>query len=341
MAEPQETSTGKGGVRLDSVTHSYGRLVAVDDLSLDVPEGAFVSLLGPSGCGKSTTLRIVAGFETPDSGRVLIGGRDVTTLEARRRPTAMVFQNYALFPHMTVKENVSYGLKVRRMAKEAIAARVRDVLERVDLSEYLETPVTDLSGGQQQRAALARAVAVEPQVLLFDEPLSNLDVALRNQTRRELKELQRRIGVTSIYVTHDQEEALSLSDHVAVMRKGRIVQAGPPRSLYDEPDTAFVASFLGGANILRGDRARAVTGRSLKPEQAIAVRAEHVTFSDAGRLEGRIRSVQFLGHVTECIVEFAGADLRVLTSEGAPATGGIRFDVAGWREVRDDGGAAG
>lgn len=339
MAEPQAASSRGAGVRLENVTHSYGPLVAVDDLSLDVDAGSFVSLLGPSGCGKSTTLRIVAGFETPDSGRVLIGGRDVTGLEARRRPTAMVFQNYALFPHMSVGENVAYGLKVRRMPRPKIEARVLDVLERVDLAEYRKTPVTDLSGGQQQRAALARAIAVEPDVLLFDEPLSNLDVALRNQTRRELKELQRRLGVTSIYVTHDQEEALSLSDYVAVMRKGRIVQAGPPRRLYDEPDTAFVASFLGGANILEGERAEAVTGKSLSPAKAVAVRAEHVRPSVDGRLEGSLRTVQFLGHVTECIVEFAGKDLRMLTTGETPSTGGIRFDISEWRFVDNDGAA--
>lgn len=327
------------GVRLENVSHSYGRLVAVDDLSLDVPEGAFVSLLGPSGCGKSTTLRIIAGFESPDSGRVLIGGRDVTGLEARRRPTAMVFQNYALFPHMTVGENVAYGLKVRRMERAEIDNRVGDVLDRVDLIEYLDTPVTDLSGGQQQRAALARAIAVEPDVLLFDEPLSNLDVALRNQTRRELKELQRRLGVTSIYVTHDQEEALSLSDHVAVMRKGRIIQAGPPRRLYDEPDTAFVASFLGGANILKGERASAVTARPSPPGEAIAVRAEHVRPSDDGRFEGTVRTIQFLGHVTECVLEFGGEDLRMLTTGEMPSTGAFRFDIAEWRSVEDDGAA--
>lgn len=337
MAEPQSGSTTKEGVRLEHVSHSYGSLLAVDDLSLEVPVGAFVSLLGPSGCGKSTTLRIIAGFESPDRGRVLIGGRDVTDLEARRRPTAMVFQNYALFPHMSVGENVAYGLKVRRMDRTEIDTRVRDVLERVDLADYLDTPVTDLSGGQQQRAALARAVAVEPDVLLFDEPLSNLDVALRYQTRRELKELQRRLGVTSIYVTHDQEEALSLSDHVAVMRKGRIVQAGPPRKLYDKPDTAFVASFLGGANILKGELASAVTGRASDPGEAIAVRAEHVQPSDSGRFEGAVRTIQFLGHVTECILEFGDEDLRMLTTGRAPSTGALRFDIAEWRSVEDDG----
>ncbi|NNF03289.1 MAG: ABC transporter ATP-binding protein [Rhodothermales bacterium] len=337
MADPPADSTSQAGVRLENVTHSYGQLVAVDDLSLDVPAGAFVSLLGPSGCGKSTTLRIVAGFESPDSGRVLIGGRDVTAIEARRRPTAMVFQNYALFPHMSVGENVAYGLKVRRMSRSDIGARVRDVLARVDLGGHIDTPVTDLSGGQQQRAALARAIAVEPDVLLFDEPLSNLDVALRNQTRRELKELQRRIGVTSLYVTHDQEEALSLSDHVAVMRSGRIVQAGPPRKLYDEPSTAFVASFLGGANVLSGDGARAVTGRAVEAGKAIAVRAEHVRLSDSGQFEGRIRSTQFLGHVTECVLEFAGQDLRILTTGHVPGPGQARFDIAQWRMVEDDG----
>jgi ABC-type Fe3+/spermidine/putrescine transport system ATPase subunit len=278
----------------------------------------------------------VAGFEIPDEGRVVIGEKEVTTLEARRRPTAMVFQNYALFPHMTVGENVAYGLKVRRMDRDAIRSRVSDILGRVDLSEYVDTPVTDLSGGQQQRAALARAVAVEPAVLLFDEPLSNLDVALRNQTRRELKELQRRLGVTSLYVTHDQEEALSLSDHVAVMRKGKIIQAGPPGGLYHEPETAFVASFLGGANILRGDGAARITGAPVAPGRAAAVRAEHIRPADDGAFEGRIRTLQFLGHVTEAVIEWEGGELRMLTTGEAPGEGPFRFEVTSWRDVADD-----
>ena len=249
MTDPSHTPT-TAGVRLEQVSRSFGELKAVDGVSIDIPSGSFFSLLGPSGCGKSTTLRIISGFEAPDSGKIFIGEEDVTDLQARRRPTAMVFQNYALFPHMTVGQNVAYGLKVRKLSAPDVKRRVDDALQRVDLSGFADTPVTSLSGGQQQRTALARAVAIEPRVILFDEPLSNLDVALRHQTRAELKSLQHRLGLTSIYVTHDQEEALALSDQLAVMRAGRIVQTGKPTDLYREPATAFVASFLGGSNIV-------------------------------------------------------------------------------------------
>ena len=265
-----------------------------------------------------------------------IGDQDVTDLEARRRPTAMVFQNYALFPHMTVGENVAYGLNVRKMERSVVKERVREVLQRVDLEGYSDTPVTELSGGQQQRAALARAVAVEPEVLLFDEPLSNLDVALRHQTRRELKMLQHRLGVTSVYVTHDQEEALSLSDHVAVMRRGQLVQEGAPRDLYRNPDTAFVASFLGGGNVLRGEAARRVADRGLNEGMALSVRSEDIVLSSEGPYEGTVRSTQFLGSLTEAIIEWDGTELRCMTPRAVTTGESVRFSVRETRIVRDD-----
>lgn len=303
-------------VKLDGIRRVFGDLVAVDDVSLDIPAGSFFSLLGPSGCGKSTTLRMIAGFEQPDSGRIFIGDDDVTATAARRRPTAMVFQNYALFPHMTVGENVAYGLTVRRMSRKDVKARVTTALERVEMTAFADTPVPSLSGGQQQRVALARAVAVEPRVILFDEPLSNLDVALRHQTRRELKDLQHRIGLTSVYVTHDQEEAMALSDQIAVMRKGLIVQSGRPEDLYREPATAFVASFLGGANVIQDPRvASHIAGVDLAPGKALVIRTEDVRIAQPGEdgLEAVIRNRQFLGFVTELLLEVAGmATLRVL-----------------------------
>ena len=303
-------------VKLDGIRRVFGNLVAVDGVSLDIPAGSFFSLLGPSGCGKSTTLRMIAGFEKPDDGRIFIGEDDVTAMAARRRPTAMVFQNYALFPHMTVGENVAYGLTVRRISRNVVKERVMSALERVEMTAFADTPVPSLSGGQQQRVALARAVAVEPRVILFDEPLSNLDVALRHQTRRELKDLQHRIGLTSVYVTHDQEEAMALSDQIAVMRKGVIVQSGRPEDLYREPATAFVASFLGGANVLQDRNAASRIARvDLAPEKALVIRTEDVRIAQPGEdgLEAVIMNRQFLGFVTELLLDVSGlATLRVL-----------------------------
>ena len=335
---PASAHTGNPtGVRLDNVSRAFGSLKAVDGVSLDIPAGSFFSLLGPSGCGKSTTLRIISGFESPDSGTVWIGEKDVTDVQARRRPTAMVFQNYALFPHMTVGENVAYGLKVRRLDAATVRQKVADALRRVDLEGFADTPVTSLSGGQQQRTALARAVAIEPEVILFDEPLSNLDVALRHQTRAELKELQHRLGLTSIYVTHDQEEAMALSDEVAVMRAGRIVQTGSPRTLYQEPETAFVASFLGGGNLIDDAAlAHSLTGREIPAGQVLSVRPEHIRVGKEEGLEARVLSHQYLGMTTSLSLEVGGAvlDARIPGDQEIPET--TRVTVEAWRIVTDD-----
>jgi ABC-type Fe3+/spermidine/putrescine transport system ATPase subunit len=305
-------STGTG-VRLDAVTKRYGAVVAVDGVSLAVPPGAFVSLLGPSGCGKTTLLRLVGGFETPDAGRVEIGGEDVTRRPPQGRPTAMVFQSYALFPTMTVAQNVAYGLRVRRVAKAEAAERVRAALRRVDLGGLEDRPVTALSGGQQQRVALARALAVEPAVLLFDEPLSNLDQALREQTRAELKRLQQDLGTTSLYVTHDQQEALALSDRIAVMRGGRIVEEGAPEALYAAPATAYVAGFLGGANVVAGALAERLARASAPPGMALAVRPEALAPAPEGEgaVPARFLARQYLGTHAEWAVEADGAALRL------------------------------
>jgi ABC-type Fe3+/spermidine/putrescine transport system ATPase subunit len=240
-------------VRLVNVSKRFGALAAVEAVTLHVPEGSFTTLLGPSGCGKTTTLRIVAGFYAPDEGDVLIGGRRVNDLPPHRRQTAMVFQEYALFPHMTVFENVAYGLRMRRVPPAEIRRRVLAALDLVGLQGVEQAFPARLSGGQQQRVALARALVVEPEVLLLDEPLSNLDAKLRVRVRAEIRALQRQLGKTTIYVTHDQEEALAISDRIAVMDRGRIQQIGTPLEIYHRPANRFVADFVGLANFLDGE----------------------------------------------------------------------------------------
>ncbi len=337
MTHNQDTVDQAVEIRLEGVSKRFGDLVAVDDVSLVVKPGSFCSLLGPSGCGKSTTLRIISGFEQPETGRVIIGEQDVTGVEARRRPTAMVFQNYALFPHMTVGENVAYGLKVRRKSKQEIDRVVSDSLRRVDLSGFRDTQVTSLSGGQQQRTALARAIAIEPKVILFDEPLSNLDVALREQTRRELKELQHRLGLTSIYVTHDQEEALALSDNIAVMRSGRIVQAGAPEELYYRPKSAFVASFLGSSNIITSNaNIQRFAGQPVEEGFALAIRPEHIRISDSGQFSGEISGKLFLGMSTELTIKSEDVELTARVQGFVSDQTEIRFDISDSLIVQND-----
>ncbi|RMF57507.1 MAG: ABC transporter ATP-binding protein, partial [Calditrichaeota bacterium] len=235
-------------VSLQALSKSFGDVQAVCNLDLEIQEGEFFTLLGPSGCGKTTTLRMVAGFEFPTSGRIFFDRRDVTFMKPNRRNTGMVFQNFALFPHLTVFENVAFGLQARGVAKTEIKVRVEKALELVDLGSLGARKVTELSGGQQQRVALARAVVIEPGILLLDEPLSNLDAKLRAETREEIRALQRRLGITTIYVTHDQEEALSLSDRLAVLDHGVCQQVGSPAEIYREPANAFVARFVGNSN---------------------------------------------------------------------------------------------
>jgi iron(III) transport system ATP-binding protein len=235
-------------LRLENLTRRFGETVAVDGVSLDVAAGEFLTLLGPSGCGKTTTLRMIAGFETPTSGRIVVGDRDVSTLPPQKRDVGMVFQNYALFPHLDVWENVAFGLKSRGDRRDSLAPAVERALALVELGPYARRKVQALSGGQQQRVALARALAPEPPLLLLDEPLSNLDAALRERTRDELRALLKRLGMTAVFVTHDQEEAFALSDRVAVLNRGRLQQLGTPEELYGAPANAFVASFLGRAN---------------------------------------------------------------------------------------------
>ena len=237
-------------VRVSHLTKKFGGVTAVDDVSFEVPKGSFATLLGPSGCGKTTTLRMIAGFYDPDQGDIEIAGRRVNDLPAHRRGTAMVFQDYALFPHMTVRDNVAYGLRVAHVSGADRTRRVDETLAFVGLAGLGNRWPNQLSGGQQQRVAVARALVIEPQVLLLDEPLSNLDAKLREQLRVEMRTLQRRLGMTFVYVTHDQEEALSLSDWIAVMNAGKVEQAGAPWDIYYRPRTAFLADFVGAVNLV-------------------------------------------------------------------------------------------
>ncbi len=239
---------------LKDLTKKFGKgdavVTAVDGINLTVKEGELITLLGPSGCGKTTTLRMIAGFHTPTSGDILIDGDSVNTLPPNKRPTAMVFQNYALFPHLTVRENISFGLKVRGDNKEEIIRKVDEIMNLIGLNGLADRQPRELSGGQQQRVSLARAMIMEPKVLLFDEPLSNLDAMLRVSTRLEIRKLQQRVGITSVYVTHDQEEAMTLSDQVIIMKDGLIQQIGAPVEIYSHPCNRFVAGFIGKANFL-------------------------------------------------------------------------------------------
>ncbi len=246
-------------ITLENVTKIFGSTVAVDNVYLEINEGEFFTIIGPSGCGKTTTLRIIAGFELPEKGRVLFDGEDVTYLKPYHRNTAMVFQNYALWPHMTVFDNIAYGLRLRKVPEEEIKKKVQWALELVDLRGVEKRYPLQLSGGQQQRVALARALVVEPKVLLLDEPLSNLDAKLRIEMREEIKALQKKLGITTVYVTHDQLEALSMSDRIAVMDKGKVLQVDTPTNLYFKPNSLFVASFLGRSNVLHGKISKTIS----------------------------------------------------------------------------------
>lgn len=244
------TQTEKGTVEFRSVAKHFGEVVALKELSLTIPRGQLVTLLGPSGCGKTTTLRLIAGLESATTGSILISGENVTHLSASYRKVSMVFQSYALFPHMMVAENVAYGLTVKRMPRSEARERAEAGLELVGLKGFGNRLPSELSGGQQQRVSVARAIVLEPEVLLLDEPLSNLDAKLRRHVREEIREIQQRLGLTAVYVTHDQEEAMAVSERIIVMKNAEIAQSGTPRDLYERPNSAFIADFIGDANLV-------------------------------------------------------------------------------------------
>ena len=318
-------------IKLDRISKRFdhtvkGEVYAVRDVSLTVAEGELLTLLGPSGCGKSTTLRMIAGFEEPNEGTILIGGRDVTHLLPNKRGMGFVFQNYALFPHLSVFDNVAYGLQVQGRDTASIRRTVDAVLELVGLSKYERQHPHQLSGGEQQRVALARAVVFEPQVLLFDEPLSNLDAKLRVEMRDQIRSLQKRIGITTVYVTHDQEEAMAISDRIAVMDRGAIMQEGSAQDLYYRPTTEFVARFIGRANILAAKVVSAsevhienecvglATGRALGDTVRVVIRPEMIDILPAPG-PARIMQRTFLGEKTDYHVKLGVETLQVSTTD--------------------------
>ncbi len=323
MAIPFETNAAAhdsasipAAVRLESVEKHYGDVVAVAGVDLEVRDGEFFSMLGPSGSGKTTTLRMIAGFELPTSGRILLHGADVTAIPPFDRDVNTVFQDYALFPHMTVGDNVAYGLIVRKVPKADRVSRVTEALRMVRLEGYEKRKPSQLSGGQRQRVALARALVNRPRVLLLDEPLGALDLKLREEMQIELKAIQQAVGITFIYVTHDQEEALTMSDRLAVFNQGRIEQIGAPAEVYERPLTRFVAGFVGTSNLLRGEGAERILGSTgtftIRPEKIRLAAPDATVGSDETSATGVVRGVVYLGPDTRYVVTLdAGGELVV------------------------------
>jgi len=302
-------------------TYPSSQRRATDDISLEVADGEFLVLVGPSGCGKTTLLRMVAGLETPDSGTVTIGGRDVTGLPARRRGLSMVFQSYAIFPHLTVKQNIGFGLTMAKVPKPEWESRVREAAELLDLSDYLDRHPAQLSGGQRQRVAVARAIVVDADVLLMDEPLSNLDALLRMQFRAELKKIVARLGTTTLYVTHDQAEAMSLGDRVAVLRDGRIAQIGTPMQVYDQPAERFVGGFLGAPPM------NFYPGSDGDREVLVGVRAENIEVSTSPRpewQEAQVEVAEPTGATVLLTLRWRDHELKVQAAPGFTAGPGDR-----------------
>jgi spermidine/putrescine transport system ATP-binding protein len=313
-------------VRLENVVKRFDDVVAVDGISVEIPRGSFFALLGPSGCGKTTTLRMIGGFEEPDEGRILLGDQDVVGLPPYKRDVNTVFQSYALFPHMSIEANVGFGLERKGVAKDERAGRVREMLELVGLGGYAARKPRQLSGGQQQRVALARALVNQPRVLLLDEPLGALDLKLRKNMQLELKRIQDEVGITFVHVTHDQEEAMTMADTIAVMNHGRIEQLGHPQELYERPETAYVAAFLGASNLLPG---RVETADTIRLEDGTAVRAqvngregpvaagvrpEKITIGAGGganELAGTVSETAYIGVATQVVVRTSAGTVQV------------------------------
>jgi iron(III) transport system ATP-binding protein len=338
-------------LKIVNLTKTFDEIVAVDGIDLDVADGEFVTLLGPSGCGKTTTLRTIAGFYYPDGGEIYFGDKLVNNVPPNRRNTAMCFQSYALFPHMTVWDNISFGLKMQKVPADQQRMRIERVLEMMGLQRLEKRKPGQLSGGQQQRVALARAIVTEPKILLFDEPLSNLDAKLRVQVRVEIREMQKRLGITTIYVTHDQDEALAISDRIVVMNDGRIEQIGNPYEIYRNPKTRFVAGFIGLANIFEGKVVRQDGTRytveapfgtvvidsegkaspddsgtiafSWRPED-VKVRADNAV----NRLRGSILHTVFMGNTTDLFFEVNGYRMRAQTDEGDDIQSGDTIELS-------------
>jgi spermidine/putrescine transport system ATP-binding protein len=335
-------------IHLDNVTKRFADVVAVDELTLSISQGSFYALLGPSGCGKTTTLRMIGGFEDPSAGRIELGGRDVTDLPPYKRDVNTVFQSYALFPHRSVERNVSFGLERRKVGKDELRRRVREVLELVQLTGYERRKPAQLSGGQQQRVALARALVNHPRALLLDEPLGALDLRLRKQLQIELKRIQQDVGITFVHVTHDQEEAMTMADRIAVMNEGRIEQAGDATELYERPRTAFVARFLGVSNLIDGradgegsfethdgarlrvppERLASNNGAALqcgvRPEKITLLPADGVAPDRAvNRLRGQVTLASFLGVSIQYLVRTQGGEELTVFEQNTQGGGSL------------------
>ena len=320
-------------IHLENISKEYDGVTVLDDINLYIRKKEFVTLLGPSGCGKTTTLRIIGGFEYPTTGRVMFEGKDITALPPYKRRVNTVFQKYALFPHLNVYDNIAFGLKLKKMGKSEIARRVDKMLNLVNMAGYGKRSVDSLSGGQQQRIAIARALVNEPEVLLLDEPLGALDLKLRKEMQLELKAMQQRLGITFLYVTHDQEEALTMSDTIVVMRGGNILQIGTPKSIYDEPNNAFVANFIGESNIFRGTMVRdelvhfcgadfpcVDSGFGKDKPVDVVVRPEDVLLvgEDVGQVTGVIQSVLFKGVHYEMMIDAGHSTWKVHSTTMQP-----------------------
>ncbi|TVZ82355.1 ABC transporter ATP-binding protein [Streptomyces sp. BK340] len=323
-------------IRLQDVRKSFGETTAVAGVDLEIRDGEFFSMLGPSGSGKTTVLRLVAGFETPTAGRIELAGQEVTGLAPFERDVHTVFQDYALFPHMTVEQNVAYGLKVRKVPKPERLVRARKALAEVRLDGYGQRRPAQLSGGQRQRVALARALVGRPRVLLLDEPLGALDLKLREQMQVELKALQREVGITFVFVTHDQEEALTMSDRIAVFDQGRIAQVGTPAEIYERPATPFVAGFVGTSNLLEGEAAHRIVGApgtyNIRPEK-IRVLKESAEADEPGHatVTGTVAEVVYLGDATRFLVDLDGGGRLTALQQNLETSS---EDVAAYRGTR-------
>jgi putative spermidine/putrescine transport system ATP-binding protein len=332
-ASQADADEDRAAVRLEHVVKRFGDVVAVDGIDLDVNEGEFFSMLGPSGSGKTTCLRMIAGFEKPTEGRILLAGEDVSMSPPYKRDVNTVFQDYALFPHMTVEENVAYGLMVKKVGKDARRRRVTEALEMVRLPEFGKRKPGQLSGGQRQRVALARALVLRPTVLLLDEPLGALDLKLRQAMQIELKEIQLDVGLTFIYVTHDQEEALTMSDRLAVFSRGRVEQVGTPADVYERPATGFVAGFVGVSNVLEGPIAESIAGDA----HAFTIRPEKITLRELDdsvepedcTATGHVREVVYLGAITRYVVELEGGGELVVMEQNLSTSSMEALQVRG------------
>ena len=334
-AEPARERASTSAVRFSHVSRAFGDVQAVDDVSLDIDDGEFFSLLGPSGSGKTTCLRLIAGFDHPTAGTIELHGVEVSGVPPYERDVNTVFQDYALFPHMTVGENIAYGLMIKRVPGAEREVRGREMLELVRLPGMADRRPAQLSGGQRQRVALARALINRPRVLLLDEPLGALDLKLRQQMQVELKAIQRAVGITFIYVTHDQEEALTMSDRLAVMNSGRIEQVGTPADVYEHPATGFVAGFVGVSNLVSGETARAISGAAatftIRPEK-ILIREPGASVTDGMCwADGRVRDVVYLGAHTRYWVELDAGGELVITQQNVESTS---MDVLAARDRR-------